>query len=156
MKYEKIWKKVLNLDEKVEYEFSISEKYRKFLMNFLFIISLFLLFGGNWGAIIFILAILNIWFYFGWYIKIANAYAFTNKRILIYRGWIATDIVSVDYSKITDIAAEEPFFEKIITKSGTLSINTAGSPQPEIVLRHIDSPYETKKKLDSLKDKSVK
>lgn len=153
MQYEKIWKKVLNPDEKKEFEFSIGERYRKFMMIFLTIIIVPLLFIDNATRIVALFAFLSILFYFGFYIKKANAYAFTDKRVLIYRGWIATDIISVDYSKITDIAAEEPFFEKIITNTGNLSINTAGTPQPEIVLKHIDSPYEIKKKLDLLKDK---
>lgn len=153
MTYEKIWKKVLNPDEKVEYEFSVGERYRKFMMVFLIIIILPLSFISNSSRAVALFAILSVLFYFGWYIKIANAYAFTDKRVLIYRGWVATDIVSVDYSKITDITAEEPFFEKIITKSGNLSINTAGTPQPEIVFKHIDLPYELKKKLDLLKEK---
>ncbi|MBU3934362.1 PH domain-containing protein [Patescibacteria group bacterium] len=154
MKYEKVWKKVLNPDEKVEYEFSISERYRKFMMVFLIIIIIPLLFLDSSTRIVFVFAVLAVLFYFGFYVKIANAYAFTNKRVLIYQGWIATGIVSIDYAKITDITAEEPFFEIIVTKSGTLSINTAGSPQPEVVLKHIDAPYEIKKKLDLLKDKT--
>jgi hypothetical protein len=34
-----------------------------------------------------------------------------------------------------------------------MAIDTAGTTLQEVILKHIESPYEVKKKLDALKDK---
>ncbi len=149
MIYKKIWEKTLNPEEKVEYEFSIGNRYRKICLFTLGIISIGLVIFPPY--IVGLLAFLSVVFYYGFYIKIANAYAFTNKRIIIYRGWLSTETISVDYKKITDVTVKEPLLEKFITYSGHLIINTAGTSAPEIILKHIDRPYETKKKLDELR-----
>ncbi len=149
MYYEKIWKKVLADNEKIEFEFSIGEKYTKFNLIIWTIISLPLLFLAGLGILTFLFAL----FYYGYYLKAANAYAFTDKRVLIHRGWLSTHTVSVDYSKITDVNILEPFFDRVLTKTGHIAINTAGTNLREIIIMHIESPYKTKKVLDSLKDK---
>ncbi len=149
MNYEKIWNKTLGSDEKVEYEFSIGSRYIKFGLIVWGIISLPFLFAAGFGILIFLIAL----FYYGFYLKVANAYAFTNKRVLIHRGWLSTHTTSIDYSKITDVHIQEPFFDRIITHTGHIAINTAGTTLHEVILKHIESPYEIKKKLDALKDK---
>jgi uncharacterized membrane protein YdbT with pleckstrin-like domain len=90
--------------------------------------------------------------YYKFYLPISNAYAFTNKRVLIHRGWLSTNTKSVDYSKITDIHIVEPFIDRIIFHTGHIAIITAGSTNAQIVLKNIESPYEVKKKLDTLRD----
>jgi len=149
MKYEKIWNKILSADEKVEIEFSVGDRYRKFWLLVWGIIGLPFLFASPLAIFIFLVAL----FYYGFYLKVANAYAFTNKRVLIHRGWLSTNTISVDYSKITDVHIQEPFFERLITHTGNIAINTAGTTFHEVILRHIKSPYEIKKQLDTLKDK---
>lgn len=149
MKYEKIWNKTLSADEKVEVEFSIGDRYRNFKLIIWGIISFPFLFIFGMGIIIFLIAL----FYFGYYLKVANAYAFTNKRVLIHRGWLSTHTISVDYSKITDVHVSESFLDRIITHTGNIIINTAGTNFAEIILRNVKSPYEIKKQLDNLKDK---
>jgi uncharacterized membrane protein YdbT with pleckstrin-like domain len=149
MNYEKIWNKTLSSDEKVEYEFSIGNRYRKFGLIIWGIISLPFLFAYGFGILIFLIAL----FYYGFYLKVANAYAFTNKRVLIHRGWLSTNTTSIDYSKITDVHIQEPFFDRLITHTGHMAIDTAGTTLQEVILKHIESPYEVKKKLDALKDK---
>lgn len=148
-KYEKIWNKTLGSDEKVEFEFSIGRGYIKFGLIIWAIISLPLLILFGLGILTFLTAL----FHYGFYLKRANAYAFTNKRVLIHKGWLSTQVVSIDYSKITDVLVQEPFIDRVTTKTGNLAINTAGTTLHEGILRHIESPYEVKKKLDSLKDK---
>lgn len=153
MQYEKIWKKVLNPDEKVEYEFSIGNRYKMFYLILCCIIGVILLFSSSYfiGIIIIGAAI----FHFVFYLKWANAYAFTNKRIVIYRGWLSTELTSIDYDKITDVIVEEPIVDKLITSTGHLIINTAGAGFSELKqnqkLEHIENPYETKKKLDEIR-----
>ncbi len=144
MQYQKIWDKTLSSDEKVEYEFSIGERYLNFILIMIGIISLPLLAAAGFGIVTFLIAL----FYCKFYAKTSNAYAFTNKRIIIHTGWLSTKMVSVDYTKITDMHVEEPIVDRIFTHTGNLSINTAGSGNIEIVLRHIEKPYEVKKKLD--------
>ncbi len=144
MNYQKIWSKTINSNEKIIHEFSIGGRYLKFNLILWAIPSLLLLFAGGLGIIIFLIA----FFYFEFYLKIANAYAFTNKRVLIHTGWLSTKTVSVDYNKITDVTVNEPLFDRIFTKTGHLTINTAGTGEKEVVLKHVASPYELKKKLD--------
>jgi uncharacterized membrane protein YdbT with pleckstrin-like domain len=150
MQYEKIWKKVLSGDERVEHEFSVGSGYTIYsFVAFCLVALLFLilkLFG--WGIFISTVGLL-----YALYLKYANAFAFTNKRILIHRGLLSTKTISVDYNKITDVSVYEPFMERIISHTGNININTAGSGKTEIVLLHVTEPYELKKKLDVLKDK---
>ena len=146
---QEIWRKVLNPNEEIKYEFTIGKRYRKLGIVTGIIIRLPFLF------IIFplgILIILFFLFYFGWYLKKANVYGFTDKRVLIHKGWLNTKLISIDYDKITDITVKEPFLDRIIAKTGHLSINTAGTTFHEVVLEHLESPYEIKKKLDEIRE----
>lgn len=149
MNNEKVWKKVLSPSEEIKYEFSIADKYRMvslWVFCILGVISIFSMFSFL-AVPFFILGI----FYFGFYLRVANIYAFTNKRVLIHRGWLSTSTVSVDYDKITDVTVVENFSDRIISQSGHIAINTAGSIGDEIILRHVAHPYEIKKKLDQLR-----
>ncbi len=140
------WQKVLSKDEIIKEEFSISNRY----IN---------IWGGFWTIVlgIFTLALLGLGaifpaFYYFFYLKKANIYAFTNKRVLIHRGWLSTNLTSIDYNKITDVFVSESFFQRLLTKSGTIAINTAGSGGEEVVLYNVANPYKLKKLLDELKD----
>lgn len=147
MNYQKIWKKTVLEDEIIKYEFSIGDGYIRFGLMLSFVLCSLLFLNKIYFAVVLFLFAL---FYFLFYLKISNAYAFTNKRILIHRGWLSTNAVSIEYSKITDIQVEEPFIYKIFTQTGNLSINTAGTSKIEIVLSHVDNPYNLKKILDNL------
>ena len=149
MTNEKIWDKTLNADEKVELEFSLGRRYLKVQLIIWGIVSVFLLPAFRMGIIVFLIALFN----FRFYQKVANVYALTNKRILIHKGWLSTNTTSIDYQKITDVHVREPFFDRVISHSGAIAINTAGSGSLEIVLKNIESPYNVKKRIDELKDK---
>ena len=146
MKYEKIWNKILNPNEKVEIELSVGERYRKMILIVWILIAL--LFLAIWPLSVF-LVILGILHFV--YIRIANAYAFTNKRALIHVGWLSTVAKSVNFEKITEVSVYEPFLSRIITKTGDLTINT-GNMTDTLILKNIEKPYEVKKKLDSLRN----
>ena len=148
MTNENIWAKILSPNEEIKYEFSIGNGYLKFSLIAGCILGFILLFLTVWLGII---LILTLGFYYGWYLKKANKYAFTDKRVLIHRGWLSTKLISIDYAKITDIEIQEPFLDKLLYKTGSLSVNTAGTTLREMVLKHIESPYEIKKKLDELR-----
>lgn len=149
MNYQKIWQKILAEGETVQHEFSISKRYRIIGMIGGGLVSLF--FFSAMATMIILL--LMIFFYFGFYLRVANAYAFTNKRVLIHRGWLSTHTTSIDYDKITDITVTEPFIDRIITQSGHLTVNTAGTGLHEVIIKHVDQPYELKKKLDALRSR---
>jgi len=148
MKYEKIWKKILRPEEKIIKEFSLGKKY-------IFLIQCFV---GLWGLLFififipFTLLVFVSAFLIGWYLKEANAYALSDRRILVHRGWLSTQLVSIDYDKITDIIVSEPFINRLFLDTGDLSINTAGSTNYEIILKNIEKPYEIKKKIDIIKE----
>jgi len=148
MNHQKIWDKVLGKDEVVKHSFSIGDRYIKFNLIIWGVICLPLLFVFGLGLVIFLILL----FYYGFYLRVANVYAFTNKRVLIHTGWLSTHTTSVDYPKITDVRVQEPFFDKLLTHTGNIGINTAGSGNLEVILKHIEKPYETKKILDELKD----
>lgn len=148
MDYQKVWDKVLSKGEEVKHSFSIGEKYIKFSLIVWGIISLPLLFAFGAGVVVFLIAL----FYFAYYLRVANVYAFTNKRVLIHKGWLSTNAISIDYSKITDVRVREPFIDKILTKTGDIAINTAGTGYTEVVLQHVEKPYEIKKILDEMRD----
>lgn len=146
---QEIWNKTLGPNEELKYEFTIGERYQKLGVIIGIILGLPVFsFSPPMG----ILMILSFFFYFGWYLKKANVYAFTNKRVLVHRGWLNTQLISIDYDKITDISVAEPFLNKIITKTGNLFINTAGTSHHEVMLEHIEEPYEKKKKLDEIRE----
>lgn len=148
MEYEQIWNKVLRNGEVVKHEFSVGKRYRSFNIVVWSLLGLLFMGGSFEFGLIFILFIL---FYFGFYLKVANAYALTDKRILIHRGWLSTSAVSIDYQNITDVLIQEPFIERLLTKTGHLAINTAGSGAKEVVLMHITTPYEVRKKIDEIR-----
>ncbi|OGH29542.1 MAG: hypothetical protein A3F30_02465 [Candidatus Levybacteria bacterium RIFCSPHIGHO2_12_FULL_37_12] len=91
-------------------------------------------------------------FYFLFYVKRANQYAFTNKRVLVMRGWLTTHLTSIDYEKITDIHIKQGFIEKILYKTGSMHLETAGNAS-QLVLKHLEDPYGLKKELDTIKSK---
>ncbi len=148
MLYEAIWKKVLKPEENIIEEFTLGKRYILLVQIMLGILGLiFLPIFWVFSIILFLLT-----FFMGWYLRQANAYGFTEKRVLIHKGWLSTHLTSIDYDKITDVTVIEPFFGRLICKTGHMSINTAGTGFYEVVLKHIESPYEIKKKLDSVRE----
>lgn len=134
--------------EEVKYEFSIGKGWRLLGLVSFTVISLSLFSVSIWFAV---LILLTVAFYFGFYLKAANNYALTNKRILVRRGLFSISTVSIDYGKITDVTVLEPFFESGLAKTGSIAINTAGTDVLEVVLRHITNPIDVKKRIDELK-----
>lgn len=148
MKYEDIWRKVLKPEENIIEEFTLGRRYILLVQILLGFFGLILL-PVFW---IFSIILFLLLFFMGWYLRKANAYAFTERRVLIHKGWLSTHLTSIDYDKITDITVAEPFLDRLICKTGHMSINTAGTGFHEVVLKHIEKPYEIKKKLDSVRE----
>lgn len=163
----KIWEKIITPEEKIEFEFTLGKKYLDsikyaWLSLALFIFFVSISFSKNpsqifnfIGNLFFILGwiLVVISFSCPWYLKRSNNFAFTNKRVLILRGWLSTHLISIDFEKITDIKVEEKFFEKTVFDTGTLIIDTAGTHFPEVIISHIANPYMIKTKLDEIRGK---
>jgi uncharacterized membrane protein YdbT with pleckstrin-like domain len=148
MEYAKVWEKVLNPHEEVKYEFSVGKKYRKVSM-IVFII---------WGVIFLIppitplgVVVILIAIFRNYYLKVSNAYAFTNDRVLIHKGWLSTKLISTEYQKITDVTVRESFLNRVFFRAGSIMVNTAGTGGEEIVLQNVEQPYQIKKKLDEIR-----
>ena len=154
MQYAKIWDKVLNANEEVKCEFSVSDKYRKVNLGCGIALSIFiLLFQLATDSIfptvlgIFILSVVIFRY---WYTKVANAYAFTNKRILVHKGFLSTTAKSIYFDKITEVSVTERFLDRIFYNSGHIVIHT-GNITDTLVLKYVASPYDLKKKFDSIR-----
>jgi uncharacterized membrane protein YdbT with pleckstrin-like domain len=152
----KIWGKVLASDETIKYEFSISGLYLAFnffirlllaLLAFPFVYTI----SPEVATALMAIFLAASLFYYGFFLRAANAYALTDQRVIIHRGWLNTKAICIDYQKITDITVFSPFLENILTGSGDIHIDTAGTPGQEIVLRHIPRPYEIRKKLEEIR-----
>ncbi len=141
-----VWQKVLSKDEVIKEEFSISNKYINIWGTFWTVLL------GLFTIPFFFVGALFPAFYYFFYVKKANLYAFTNKRVLIHRGWLSTNLVSIDYTKITNVFISQSIFQKLLTRTGSIAIDTAGTGGQEIYLKSINEPYKIKQLLDSLKD----
>jgi uncharacterized membrane protein YdbT with pleckstrin-like domain len=149
MNYKKICDKIIGNDEQIKYIFSVGYSFITLGMTFWSIISiLFMFFKYYVGIFTLIIAI----FYCFYYLKIANVYILTDKRIIVKKGWLSNRTISIDYGNITDITVHENFIYRLLTCSGDMIINTAGTDKAEVVLQHIDNPHQVKNIIDELKN----
>lgn len=65
-------------------------------------------------------------------------YLLTDRRILILKGFFATDVQSIDYFKITNVEIDENLPEKLLYKSATIRIRTDAESQHEYTLDRVD------------------
>lgn len=145
-----VWRNKLEPGEIVEHEFTIGTAYLKFSL------IIWIVIGVITSVLLIGFLILPIaLFYFLFYAKRANHYLFTDKRVLIMRGWLTTNLTSIDYGKITDIHIRQGFMEKLLYKTGTIFIETAGSAS-HLVLRNLENPYGLKMELDTIRGKKTK
>jgi uncharacterized membrane protein YdbT with pleckstrin-like domain len=159
--------KLLSPNEEIKYQFSFGERYLKIKKIAAIILSFVILLSGglliiyffkiDWVTIILIIIPLFVLlagmsiFYFDWYLKRVNIYIITNKRLIIHRGWFSTNLKSIGFEQITDIKVLQFFIDRIIFKTGTLKINTAGTGDYEINLHCIEDPYKIKAKILEIK-----
>ena len=166
----KILEKILNPGEEIKYQFSLGERYLKITKIITIVIgALILLLIGVFILPIFKIDIMIIvliigaclgllvgfsFLYFGWYLKRANIYIITNKRVIVHRGLFSTRLITVTFREITDLKVIQSFADRIIYRTGILKINTAGMEAHPIVLSHIENPYMLRKKISELRDSS--
>ncbi|MBI2607948.1 MAG: PH domain-containing protein [Candidatus Doudnabacteria bacterium] len=152
MTHQRLWQQHLGRDEQVVFEFSISDRFRNVNLLIAALVSIPLLFAFGLGIITFVAA----WFILSFYLKVSNIYCLTDRRIIIHRGWLSTNTISIDYDRITDVTIIQPFFEWLLFKSGSIYVNTAGLEVHEIKLPHIDQPNLLKQKIYDLINESDK
>ncbi|HDZ54622.1 MAG TPA: PH domain-containing protein [Candidatus Nealsonbacteria bacterium] len=156
-----IWANILEEGEEIKWGFSVGKKYRLLQSLKIVIPGILVIFAGLLGmlfSLLFtVLVLVGIfltalgWFDY-WYLKKANNFAFTNKRILCRRGWLGTRLTVVGYKKITHVVVVQSFWDKFITNTGYLKIDTAGISGTEIIFSHIEDPYLIRKKMEELRD----
>lgn len=105
------------------------------------------------GAIT-VIAVIAVWVYFLWYLRVAHAYALTDQRVIIHVGWLSAKYISINYEEMTDVKVTVSILERFLFGTGTLSINTAGADEFEAVVRHIDNPYAIKRDIFAMIQKA--
>ncbi|MCX7779051.1 MAG: PH domain-containing protein [Patescibacteria group bacterium] len=150
--------KIILSNEKILAQFGIAKTYVHFwivlgvlILIISMLISLFFI-SDFWLAILLGLAIIG----YAFYLSLAYFYFLTDQRIIFYYRFFHTHLVSINYKDITDLNVRESFFEKIFFDSGNLVINTAGTPQEEIIFLHIAQPHLIKRKIEEIKLKDEK
>lgn len=157
----KVWANILEEGEEIKWEFSLGKKYR--LLQGLKIAApgILFIFGGLIGMFFsfFFIVLFGLGVFLTglgrfeyWYLKKANNFAFTNKRILCRRGWLGTHLTAVGYKKVTHVVVVQSFWDKLITNTGYFKIDTAGISGTEIVFSHIEDPYFVRGKMEELRD----
>ena len=68
-------------------------------------------------------------------------YAITDQRVMTREGIIKKQFITADLPSVTDITVNETFFERILTRTGEIGVNTAGSDFIELHFKHIRKPF---------------
>lgn len=72
-------------------------------------------------------------------------YAITNKRVMGRVGVLARGFRGIDFVYITDLTIKESWIDLLITRTGSVGINTAGSPGIELTLQHVARPFDIRR-----------
>lgn len=161
---------ILTKDEHVIKQFSISDHYIYFHMLFNVVETIIMIIGVILIQFFFpftlpllglitlpvilglvVLGALSV-LYYAKYLKQANQYFITNKRLIIVKGWLARNTISINYSKITDMVVRQNLIEQTFSKTGSLAINTAGGTNLEVQLLHIDNPHQIRTQISELSE----
>jgi len=143
------YKKFLSPDEKVEAVLGYAPA--EFILNavgagivVLIVVGfLTLIDAGAWsitvGLVLGVLLLLpSIYHYY------SVKYLVTDKRVVVKTGLIGQSIVSADYSKITDVTVNQGILGRLILRTGTIVLNTAGTDTGEVALKWVNDPFEAK------------
>lgn len=84
---------------------------------------------------------------------LSHKFILTNKRIIEVQGFISKRTISSNFAAVTDIVVRQDPIERFLLNTGTILVNTAGSPQAEVVLLGVENPYLYKQKIRDLADK---
>lgn len=77
-------------------------------------------------------------------------YILTNRRVIIKRGFLSTEVTTAPYKHITHIVVKEGFLAKFSFRMGDIIIHTAGPTPVEVHLLKVQHPLEIKNLLEEL------
>jgi membrane protein YdbS with pleckstrin-like domain len=136
------WKNMLSENEHVVKEFGISNLYLGIIFVITTIVAIFVIYSN-----IFIAAFVSLLgTFYCYYLKRSRHYAFTNKRIILVDSFIGTNIVSVNYEKITDVEIDQSPVDQILGW-GALIVNTAGTHSSFLSMPYVENPQALKQVL---------
>lgn len=82
--------------------------------------------------------------------KHTTAYILTDKKVMIKRGWLSTEITTAPFNHITHIIVRQGFMEKFSFKMGDIIIHTAGPTPVEVHLLKVQDPIQVKNMIEDL------
>ena len=143
-KHHKYWKRFLLPNENIIYMFGVS---RSYIVIFWMVPAMALF------ALMIYLGLINI--ILGFLVALAVLsmsvpiiyllyfvhYAVTDQRVMTREGILHKRFVTADLPSVTDITVNEVFFERLLTRTGDIGVNTAGSDFVELHFRHIKKPF---------------
>lgn len=74
-----------------------------------------------------------------------NIYFITEKKVYRRSGFGFVKVVSAKKDEVLDMEIVQGFTERFLFRTGTIKLNTAGSPGFEVVLPRTEDPYQKKK-----------
>lgn len=138
---------LLQKGEKISDQITFSQRYVNATQIIVYILC-FCAFYAFVEALVFCL--IAVFVYCNFYLKAANQYYITNKRIIRREGLISVDYSSISYQKITDFKLKQNLFERFVTRSGSIYFSSAGSSGFEVKFQNIDKPFKTLKLINEL------
>lgn len=137
------WRRFLVPDEQLKHAFGVSSRYMFLFWLLPFFLLIFMalvvtVINAALGLMLLIapLGMLLPILYLTFFVH----YAITDKRVLRREGVLHKKFVAVQMQQITDISVRESLLERLFTKTGTIGMNTAGSPWVEMHFRHVAYP----------------
>jgi membrane protein YdbS with pleckstrin-like domain len=85
----------------------------------------------------------------------SKRYALTTERLMISKGIFSEDFRSTVYNKVTDIGLRQSFIDKILN-TGTITLNTAGGDNIEIMFENISRPFDIKKMISDKQSEKIR
>jgi membrane protein YdbS with pleckstrin-like domain len=77
-------------------------------------------------------------------------YFVTEKKIYRKTGFLWTKVIGAGREDVSDFIVQQSILDRWIYRTGSIQINTAGSPQIEIILSKVADPHATKKRISQI------
>jgi len=143
------WSRFLLAKEEVIHDFGVSRWYITifFLLPSILLMAVAIFsFLNEYLIVCLLLAFIALVFFVpAIYLAYFVHYVVTSQRVISREGIFHKKFIAVDLPSITDVTISEAFLERLITKSGIIGLNTAGSHHIELSLRHISRPFNRRK-----------
>lgn len=149
-RHEKYWQRVLLPGESIVFCFGVSGLYLilfwmipAMVMSAMAVYSLFInvILGFLLGIVAVIMYIPVI------YQRYFVHYVITDHRVMTTVGILHKTFVTADLPSVTDVTIDESFLERVLTQTGVVGINTAGSNLMEVHFNHVKRPFALRKEI---------